>query len=222
MLRKQKTGSQNPWKLEEIRVGLEHFFTEHKRYPTASEIDVYPYLPSSRSIERRFNGLVSLRKQLNLKSQSDFRTGEHSRKRAFTINKRAHEKESIVYKFLVELFGKEFVHREYFFLDDARTRADFFIYDSDKGFCVDVFYPKDRRNLTGCLNSKLNKYKPELMQKYPVIFLVMNEALTQEELNKVVKNKKKTLSVNQSLMTWSAFREFCHERKPLRYVAQNI
>lgn len=216
-LRTQKDGRQIPWTLEELKSGLEHFFKEHRHYPTATEVDSYQYLPSARSIERRFDGLVSLRQKLNLGDNHDFRTGEHSSARAHTIRKRAHSVERDVYDFLVKRFGKQFVHREYFFTDDHRTRADFFVYDSGKGFCVDVFYPGSVRNLTGCLNIKLKKYAGTAHTlEYPVIFLQMNKDILQERLEALLKSKTKPLAPNQYLMAWGTFMEFCKSRDPLK------
>lgn len=215
-LRIQKPGNQPPWKDEELRAGLENFYTKHGRYPTAPEVDAHPYLPSARTIERRFGGLVELRKSLGLDTQSDFREGAHSSARAHKINTRAHMIEQDVYEYLKGRFGKQFVHREYFFLDDKRTRADFFVYDSTSGFCVDVFYPSDRRNLIGCLNSKLAKYQGPQMNQYPVIFLQMNKELDQELLDAVIKNKKKKLSSGHHLYSWDSFKEFCDKRNPLK------
>lgn len=215
-LRTQRSGKQKPWTIEELSIGLKHFFDTNSRYPTASEVDVYPYLPSARSIERRFGGLVQLRKQLDLKGQSDFRSGQHSTERARKINSRSHKIEQTVYDFLQSMFGKEFVHREYFFTDDRRTRADFFVYDNRKGFCVDVFYPSNRRNLTGCLNSKLRTYHTKHMRQYPVIFLQMNEDISQDTLDKMIRNKKNTLATGQYLMAWDAFQEFCRSKGSLQ------
>ena len=215
-LRLQKLGNQEPWKLEELRAGLENFYTKHGYYPTAPEIDTHPYLPSARTIERKFCGVVGLRKTLKLDTQSDMRTGLHSSKRATTINVRAHKVEQEVYTYLQKLFGRQFVHREYFFLDDKRTRADFFIYDSSNGFCVDVFYPSNKRNLIGCLNSKLAKYQGPQMNQYPVIFLQMNKELDQNILDAVIKNKKKKLLEWHQLFSWDSFMEFCNKRKPLK------
>lgn len=215
-LRTQRAGNQKPWTLEELKTGLEHFYKEHGRYPTTQEIDAYPYLPSSRSVQRRFSGALGLRKELGLTGQHDFRTGEHSAKRARTINRRAHKIEQDIYEFLAAKFGKEFVHREYFFTDDRRTRADFFVYDSKNGFCVDVFYPRDRHNLIGCINSKLKKYRSEYMRQYPVIFLQMNPNLSQEKLNEIIENKKHKLGEGQSLMSFQSFKEFSKSRKSLR------
>ena len=216
-LRTQKNGKQIPWTLEELKAGLEHFYNEHKHYPTATEVDGYSYLPSARSIERRFGGLVALRKNLGLGDNHDFRTGEHSSRRAHTINTRAHSVERDVYDFLVKRFGKAFVHREYFFTDDHRTRADFFVYDETKGFCVDVFYPGSVRNLTGCLNIKLSKYTGTgQFLAYPVIFLQMNQDIDQARLDALVKAKDKPLNLGQYLMSWNTFEAFCKQRNPLQ------
>ena len=214
-LRTRKKGHQRPWSLEELRAGLEHFSATHHRYPTSAEVDSYGYLPTSRSIQRQFGGLVHLRGKLKLAGQGDFRTGEYSAQRARNISRRAHRTEREVYEFLKDRFGKEFVHREYFFTDDRRTRADFFVYDTGKGFCVDVFHPRNRFNLIGCLNSKLDKYRSEQVRHYPVIFLQMNRELPQRTLDGVLVNKKKKLSRGQYLMGWKTFEVFCSERKRL-------
>lgn len=220
-LRSQKAGYQKPWTLQELSSGLEYFHKVHKRYPTATEVDGYHYLPSARSIERRFGGLVALRKQLGLGDNHDFRTGDHSSRRAHRINKRAHGNEHAVYEFLTKRFGKEFVHREYFFTDDHRTRADFFVYDSRKGFCVDVFYPGSVRNLTGCLNIKLIKYSDSShVLQYPVIFLQMNPEILQERLDALIKAKKKPFSTGQYLMAWETFKKFCTSRNPLQVLQE--
>ncbi|MFA5838516.1 MAG: hypothetical protein WC849_01060 [Candidatus Paceibacterota bacterium] len=212
-LRLQKFGNQKPWKIEEVEAGLKHFFEENQRYPTSIEIDKYEHLPSSKSIQRSFGGLVTIRKKLNLENDYDFRKGKHSSERALYINKRNNLLEKKVYEFLVEHYDKPFVHREYLFMDDRRTRADFFVYDSKNGFCIDIFYPSDKRNLLGCLNNKLNKYNQIYMRQYPVIFLQMNLDIDQSVLDNIVKNKKRKLSEGQYLMSWDTFVQFCKSRK---------
>lgn len=201
------------WPLELIKAGLQRFYTEHDRYPTATEVDSYQYLPRAKTIERRFGGLVALRKQLNLKGQQDFRTGAHSSARARSIGARAHVVEREVYDLLCRRFGKEYVHREFFFFDDKRTRADFFVYDAGKGFCVDVFYPRDRHNLVGCLNSKQRKYSEECMRQYPIIFLQMNSELSQGILDDYLGKKTVALPKGQQLMGWHSFNVFIRSRE---------
>ncbi|MDB5265159.1 MAG: hypothetical protein JWN64_730 [Parcubacteria group bacterium] len=215
-LRIQK-GNRTPWQLEEIQAGFEQFFLENNHYPTTPEIDAYPYLPSSRAIEYSFGGVVSLRRQLGIGGQDDYRSGAHSSDRALTIGKRAHKNESDVYTYLCKRFHKELVHREYLFSEETRSRADFFIYDQNGNFCVDAFFASDKRSLVGCINSKLLKYECTRDQPYPVIFLQMNPDLTQDILDLFIQTKDKKLAGNQSLMSWDAFRRFCDNREALTF-----
>lgn len=204
------------WSENDVLDGLRAYKKTFGRYPTATEVDSCVTLPSARTLQRTFGGLVALKKKLGgTVDEIDFRTGSHSSNRARAINKRAHENEQEVYMYLCERFGKPFVHREYFFTDDHRTRADFFVYDSQQGFCVDVFYPENRQNLNGCLNIKLNKYSAAYAyMQYPVIFLQMNKKISQEEIATILENKKRKLNEQMKLLTYNEFIAFCKKREP--------
>jgi len=202
------------WDLENIKTGLENFYNAHGRYPTSREVDCYPDLPSSRQIQRRFGGLVELRKVLNLSGPQDFTKGSYSSERARSINKRAHNLEKSIYDFLVTKFGKPFVHREYLFTDDHRARTDFFIHTKDGNFSVDVFFPKDRSNLINCLNSKMKTYGNTLMLQYPVIFLMMNDEISEEEMTAAANNKKNKLLEYQQIMNFNQLKLFCANKCP--------
>ena len=212
-MRIQRLGKQKGWSFEDLKKGFAQFYKIHKRYPTSHEIDEFQYLPSARSIQRRFGGLVELRKSLELKGSDDFRTGTHSSQRAKKIGERAHRLEKKVYDYLVNVFGVEFVHREYFFTDDKRTRTDFFIYSKNGNFAVDVFYPDNKRNLIGCLNSKMRTYSSEAMLQYPVIFLQMNDDISQDEIHSVLERKKNKLLKYQNLMNLGEFKKFCSKKE---------
>ena len=203
------------WSLERVRDGIARFHKEHGHYPSATEFDDYEHLPRAKTAERRFGGLVALRKQLKLDMDKDLRQGAHSQRRVRIITQRAHSTESEVYTYLMKRFGKEFVHREFFFHDDKRTRADFFVYDKKKGFCIDVFYPSSLRNLSGCINSKLKKYVGESMREYPVIYLQMNPSLSGKEVREHVGKKKIQMPSGQSVMCFPDFQTFCEVRGPL-------
>jgi len=95
------------------------------------------------------------------------------------------------------------------FDDTRKVRADFFVYTKSGGFAVDVFYPKDRHNLTGCLNIKMNTYSSELQIEHPVIFLMLNEQISEDELGKTIKNKRRKFLGYQQLMGTAQFMAFC-------------
>lgn len=205
------------WPIERIEEGINRFYKENHRYPTATEFDECPYLPRAKTAERRFGGLVALRRLLKIVGQHDLRAGAHSSKRAHIINDRAHKLEKSVYDHLCQWFGKEFVHREYFYTDDHRTRADFFIYDISGGFCVDAFYASSLKNVGGCLNLKISKYlQGKELLPYPVIFLQMNNGIKQTKLDDLVSKKKRGLGENRLLMSWASFEKFYKGRKPIR------
>jgi hypothetical protein len=209
-------GKKLSWTLEKIKQGFDAFYAQHNRYPTATEIDHVDYLPSSRQIQRRFaGGLPELRTTLKLSGQADFSKGEHSSLRAKTINERAHRVEKEVYDYLIKRFGKMFVHREYFFTDDRRTRTDFYVYCKNEPFCVDVFYPKDKINFLGCLNSKMRTYSSSLMLQAPVIFLMMNDALSGELIQRTVNRKKHKLPKSQQVMNLAQFKTYCGGKEPM-------
>jgi hypothetical protein len=210
-------GRNKTWTIQKIRKGFEQFYAEHGHYPVATEIDQARYLPSSRQIQRRFpGGLPELRKTFKLGGQTDYTRGAHSSQRAKTIGERAHKLEKEVYDYLVERFGKVFVHREYFFTDDKRTRSDFYVYCEGEPFCVDVFYPKDKVSFLGCLNSKMRTYTHSLMLQTPVVFLMMNDEIAGETITKVLSNKKNPLPKSQQVMTFAQFKEYCAKRKPMK------
>lgn len=203
------------WNLDKIKSGFERYYKENSRYPTAQEVDTCAYLPSARQIQRKFGGLPKLREQLRLSGPIDFTKGEYSSKRAFDINKRAFALEKDVYDYLVKIFGKPFVHREFFFNDDRRNRTDFYVHAKDGNFSVDVFFPKDKRSFFGCLNSKLRAYKGIVQIDYPIIFLMMNDDLAgEEEINRFIQNKKIKLKGNQIVMNLKSLKEFCSKKKP--------
>ena len=156
-----------------------------------------------------------MRKQLKLDGPEDFTKGAYSSERARLIGTRAHKTEKEVYDYLVGIFGRPYVHREYFFTDDRRTRTDFLIYCTNGNFCVDVFYPKDRKNLMGCINSKMRTYGNVNLLEYPVIFLMMNRDISQEEIVEYLRTKKKKLSGKQEVMTFGKLQEYCKKKIPL-------
>jgi hypothetical protein len=200
------------WTEEKIKAGFEKFYAEHDRYPTSGEIDRYASLPSARQLQRMYEGgLPEIRKKLGLKGPHDFTKGAYSSERARTINKRAHIIESEVHTYLIGIFGQTHVHREAFFNDDARTRTDFMINHSKGNFMVDVFYPKDTRNLAGCLNSKLKTYSniSTEVQRYPIVFLMMNSDIGDAAISRLLANKKNKLMANQKVMRLSSFKEYC-------------
>lgn len=162
---------------ESIKQSIDLFIEKFKREPSSHDFNHKNNLPNKKTIERRFGGLVNFRKEFGL--YIDHRKGQKRKETALEINKREKEWSSIVYKKLLTFFQEPFVHRESSIFDDRRNRTDFKVYGK-KTFIVDIFYPKDRYSLLGCVSAKSKKYPPTLRdymdKKFDrVIFLNLND-----------------------------------------------
>lgn len=180
-------------------------FIEKKGYEPASHDFIKANnLPNKKTIERRFGGLRNLRKELNL--YVDHRVGSKRSELANDINQRAVEWNSKIYKQLRQIFDEPFIHRESSIFDDRRNRTDFKVYGK-KTFLVDIFYPKDRYSLLGCVLHKQKKYPADLRRYLDnnfdkVIFLNVNKNIT----NNVQLSVKKE---DFCLMNLDEFWQYC-------------
>lgn len=186
----------NKWTSDKIKKGFDRFFQEHGRLPLAKEIDELDYLPSSRWIQKKFDGLENLRAVLGY-TDTNFGKGKYRSVISNRVGKKGREIELWLEKILQDKFHEVFVHTEKIF-DDSKNRVDFFVYSPDGNFGVDIFYTDTMSNLQNNINIKIDKYK-----KFPnLLFLVVgNSKFKQEELDEYSQNKKKILPKNTSIIT---------------------
>lgn len=179
--------------LEEIKNGFEKYFAEHGYYPSATEIDLCSYLPSSRTIQRSWGGLSNLRKVLKYQ-ETDYRKGSRRSNTAIKVNQLAFETENKLEKYLIEIFGDVFVHSQ---KRIGHTHVDFFIFTPDKNICIDVFTYIDLFSYSKNINNKMHTYK-----NFPheIIFVPIGELLTQKEAEARLLRKKNKLSSNMKVM----------------------
>lgn len=189
------------WTSESIKDGLERFNKENGHFPTALEIDKTTYLPSSRQIQRRFGGLINFRKLAGHKV-TDFGSGTGRSGIASRAGKRGLSGEREVERLLIKHFGEEFVHIEKRW-GEYKHRLDFFVYNPKSNFAVDVISASSIHSLIVNLNMKIPRYSGF---PYELYFVVIGPEITQEKLDKLIKNKKKLfLSSNQHLVSQQAF-----------------
>lgn len=204
--------AQDKWSLENVAKGIQDFYNQYNRYPTANDFDSYSNLPSARHIQRKFHGLKKLRETLKLK-EKDFSTGAHSRERGELIAERQKRIKNGLYNFLLKKLGKKSILRDFALTDDARTNVDFKLRNEAQNCALDVFYSKDDRTLIGCINGKQKKFLGDIYFTEPVLFLSMNKDIGQERINKLVARKKNKLQSNHYILAWEGFESFLHEFK---------
>lgn len=165
--------------LEDYRNAFEKFKAENGRYPTVTDMDKTPYLVTSRTIQRNFEGGVKgLRSALGFTgSDLDQTTGPQRSSLTSLLNIDGVKIENELYFELTKEFGVEKVHRQepYSNIIKNLARSDFGIY-SDRHFYIDVFIPSNDISLMNCVAIKLKKLKKHGIDQE--IFLVIgNKAM---------------------------------------------
>jgi len=203
-LRKASQG-QTYWTKEQILAGIKHFFDLHGRYPTARDVDRFEYLPSSRSIQRSFGGLVTLRSELIPNSHANFTMGDYRSNIAKEANNRAQKYEEEFYNFLILHFQPLAIH-EHKVIRPGNVSSDYFIYLTEKtGIIIDLFYAAYLNSLAGVVNIKLKRYSNLPFNTYFV--LVGNAELDFHTLSDAMARRKVALPDNIIVDTESHFKE---------------
>lgn len=195
-----KAGFIKNWTFDNLRDGFMYFFELNGHYPSAYEIDRFPYLPTSRSIQRSFGGLESLRTQLGY--DSHLGKGKYRSVISSRVNQRGREVELELQRVLNDHFGKMFVHAEHYSNDKNKSRLDFFIYSPDGNFGVDVFYPDTFYTFVANINIKEKKYR---FSKEKIYLVVSNTSIEQAEIDRFVRDKKNPLMANIFILTMAKF-----------------
>jgi hypothetical protein len=203
-LRKSGLG-QSVWTKDELRAGFTEFRKLHSRYPTAHEIDAFPYLPSARSIQRTFGGLVNIRKELFPKEISNYTKGSHRSGVAKKTFANGRTLEKAFYEYLVGKFEEIAIH-EHKLIRPGDVSSDFYIYlNSTDGIVIDIFYADSLLNLINVVNIKLRRYSLITPPTYLVV--VGNPLITQEEIATKVANRKVPLPSHISITSESYFKQ---------------
>lgn len=199
------------WSDQKIKEGFERFFKEYGRYPTAREIDKFPFLPSSRSIQRIRGGLKEVRRKLGL-SIVNYTEGAVRSAKAKSVGTRGLTHEKQIRQILLNKFGEIFVHEQKPF-NDYEGRLDFYVYSKNENFGIDVFYPSDQDNFTGCINNKQRLYKNVA---HKLILLQANPQITQKDIYQYLATKKNPLPSNILVFSLDTFLNFINSLEPLK------
>lgn len=203
MRREAKKGSQIQWTEEQLREGFLSFNSEFGRMPTAHEIDIYPYLPSSRSIQRTFGGLVAVRRKLFPEGVYNYTKGEYRQQIASKTFRRSQDDEENFFYELTKVFHEIAIH-EHKIIRPGRVTSDFYIYlNDDKGIVIDLFYAQDIFSLQGVVNIKVKRYK--ILQNEQIIFVCVGGKVNQNQINAMLLSKKTTIPNNIKIVTETIF-----------------
>lgn len=200
------------WTKEKIKIGFERFLLAEGRLPTSSEIDNYEFLPSSRSIQRSFGGLVQLRKELGY-AENHFGKGEYRVKIAKRVGKRGFDAEDHLENILLTQFGEVFVHVQKGY-GANRSRFDFVVYAKNHTLGIDVFSSDSRQNIQKNIHMKLKKYvnAPVKVEK---IFVVYPAGEIADSMLLITKNMVSLSATNIRVLFIDDFVKYLENIEPL-------
>lgn len=203
-LRINKLGSQSKWSKEELLAGLYHFYELFGYFPRAYDIDSFKYLPSSRSIQRSYGGLVKLRSELLPNEITNYAKGEYRSKIAKRSSTSGKIYEKKFYDYLVKEFKEISIH-EHKIIRPGEVSCDFFVYLNDScGVVIDVFYAESLKNLVNIVNIKLKRYKLVLPETYLIV--VGNNKISQAEIDVKTENRHTTIPSHINICTENYFK----------------
>lgn len=202
-LRSIKNRTSRPWLVEEVKAGFVKFNELYGRFPTALEIDTFEYLPTSRSLQRSFGGLVKVRQELFPLEIANYTSGEYRKTIASQTWQRAQDYEEAFLETLLKHFHQIAIH-EHKIIRPGRIASDFYIYTNvDKGVCLDLFYAKDLFSAAGVVNYKSRRYGK---LECPVVFVLIHDgSITQLLLDKAINSKRNALPSHIKVMTAEYF-----------------
>ena len=179
------------WTEQKIENGLKRFHAQFGRYPTAGEIDVADDLPSSRTLLRRFGGVVGARERFGLAGAKDFSVGEYRAEQCRLMNVRSADDEKRIFDFLLTLVPPMMIRSQKY------SRCDFFVYTTpSEGIAIDVFYAKDMASLKGCM-----RVKEKNKNHKKTILIVTGDNVTQEDIEWWIQGRERGLSPMITVMT---------------------
>jgi hypothetical protein len=184
------------WTEKRIKVGFEKFIDCNGKIPTASEVDAFEHLPSSRYIQKRFGGLEALRTELGY-TDIHLGKGDFRSRIAMEAGARGRQIEDDFEIELHSIFTGECVQSEKTF--SGKKRVDFYIKTPKGAFGIDIFYAQTMRTLQSSVNIKMKKYQ-EFTE--PLYLTVANPAITQAQLDNYLVNKKNPLPDSIHLMSY--------------------
>ncbi len=183
--------------LDQLKLELEAFFLENKRFPTREELNSSNSLSANvKAIERKWGGLKNLRKLLNIPTLG-----------LMVQNKKEkhHEDLFLIQEKILKTFPKTSVTL------GSLIKVDY----QDINFNVDTISASNRQSFVVCLNSKIKKNENEEIKTYIVD---MNNS---DYLASVLLNRKNPTPINLEIIKLDKFTEILAKYKPLVVESNN-
>lgn len=183
-----------------VQEAIRKFISEHGREPTHRDFDRCQYLPSARTLQRRFGGMTAVRQDMGIKAR--YNSGEYRRKTMKRVLARTRQYEMEIFEKLYKRYhdwenfsttvDRAVAYQKIVSKDGvwSEQRCDVMIHNQERGHYefFDMFFPSDMHSFGGCVGVKRRK-----LERFPVrvhetdtfnvTFVCMNPAITQEMID---------------------------------------
>ena len=175
---------------------VDKFISIHKREPTAIDFDNTDYLPSARTIQRRYGGLKPFRLSVGLNT-IDFTTGAARAVKAKLSTSQSMKDETKLFKALVSKYNIKNVSSPAKIFAYRGLTADIRLDIDNTTYLIDVFKPNTTHSFLGCVRIKNKKYLQEEHTLYPDRIIKFLYVCVNEEVMIPMKNPIPILSLEQ-------------------------
>ncbi|MFA6524654.1 MAG: hypothetical protein WCT33_00110 [Patescibacteria group bacterium] len=181
------------WNIDNILSGFRQYYKENNRWPVASDMKNCTYLPTVKTLERKFGGITNIRKELGL-TETNYTKGATRSRKSKILWDRGFNAEQEVYVVLNDYYHEPFVHNQArVVVDDTTLKVDFIVYHKNGKYAVDVFFPDTEiSHFTNNIIHKINTYKNF---PYKIYLVVSNKEIS----NSIIEERTKTLKVNKNI-----------------------
>lgn len=181
--------------VQKYKLAIERFITEKGHEPTALDFDSTDYLPSARTIQRKYGGLPKFRSQLGLNTM-DFTKGSVRAKKAKQSMDDCLIDETELYKLLVKKYGVKNVSTPARIFANCGMTADFRLDIGNTIYLIDVFKPNSTHSFKGCVAIKNKKYLKDEESMYTGYNIEFIYVCVNEDVMVPIKNKIPVMSLS--------------------------
>lgn len=198
------------WTLENVLEGFKHFHKLHGRWPIHQDLLNCDYLPTTKTLQRKFGGIVEIRKALGI-DNPHFNSGKTRSDRSHILWERSFHSEEEIYLKLVALFHEPFVHNQgRIQLEEGKSgRADFIVYYQKGKFLVDVFFPDSE--YIRFMNNCVQKSRTYQNINNLIFCVVSNPKITALDIEKYTSHVKNVINKNIRFLTEQNFLQVISE-----------
>lgn len=173
---------------------MDQFKAIHGHYPSSIELDKSDFLPSAKTVQRKFGGLKKLKQELGidepvLRQKLDI-NNFHSKVDIMTILSKKYQPEAIQ-RFPDELNVELKINVNKSVSNNIAHNITY----------IDFLYPSDKKSFIGCVNAKQNKLG--FFEEGRILLIVMNKHISQKDIDTFMETKKNKMPDNIKVLAYT-------------------